>query len=427
MNKIYIGVLGLGNVATGTIEILRENFNYICKKSGAEIIVKKILVSDINKERDIDIDKNLLTTEPNDILFDDEITIVLELIGGNQPAFNYIKTAMENKKHVVSANKLCIAENMDELFRIAQENKVIFKFEAAVAGGIPIINGINSSLTANKINSIMGIINGTTNFILSKMTNENKDFDEVLNEAQKLGYAEADPTSDVENHDAGYKLKILSKLAFGYLPDKIYTEGITSIEKDDITHAKQFGYVIKSLAIAKVIDGKIELRVTPCMIKNDHPLANVSDSFNALFVNGNAVGDLMFYGRGAGSLPTGSAVVSDLISAISSMRENYEEINDEISTIVDRKLVQVSKDDFVSNFYIRLSVLDKPGVLAFVAGSLSNIGISIDSIIQNEEDETSRSLVIFTNKVEYGQITKFIEDLKNSDKVLAIKNVFSVI
>ncbi len=427
MNKIYVGVLGLGNVATGAIEILRENFNYICKKSGTEIIVKKILVSDINKERDIEIDKKLLTTEPNDILFDDEISIVLELIGGNQPAFNYIKTAMENKKHVVSANKLCIAENMDELFRIAQENNVIFKFEAAVAGGIPIINGINSSLTANKINSIMGIINGTTNFILSKMTNENKDFDEVLKEAQELGYAEADPTSDVENHDAGYKLKILSKLAFGYLPDKIYTEGITTIEKDDITQAKQFGYVIKSLAIARVIEDKIELRVTPCMIKNDHPLANVLDSFNALFVNGNAVGDLMFYGRGAGSLPTGSAVVSDLISVISATRDKFEDINDELATIVDRKLVQVSKDDFVSNFYIRLSVLDKPGVLAFVAGSLSNMGISIDSIIQNEEDETSRSLVIFTNKVEQGQIIKFIEDLKKSDKVLEIKNVFSVI
>ncbi len=427
MNKIYIGVLGLGNVAAGTIEILRENFNYICKKTRTEIIVKKILVSDINKKRDIEIDKNLLTTDPNDILFDDEISIVLELIGGNQPAFNYIKTAMENKKHVVSANKLCIAENMEELFRIAQENKVIFKFEAAVAGGIPIINGINSSLTANKINSIMGIINGTTNFILSKMTNESKDFDEVLQEAQDLGYAEADPTSDVENHDAGYKLKILSKLAFGYLPDKIYTEGITTIEKDDIAQAKQFGFVIKSLAVAKVVEDKIELRVTPCMIKHDHPLANVSDSFNALFVNGNAVGDLMFYGRGAGSLPTGSAVVSDLISVVNGMTVNYDDIHDDIETIVDRHLIEVNRNDSYSNFYIRLSVLDKPGVLAFVAGSLSNIGISIDSIVQNEESENSRSLVIFTNRVKYSQIDEFIADLRKSDKVLDIKNVFSVI
>ncbi len=427
MNKIYIGVLGLGNVATGTIEILRENFNYICKKSGAEIIIKKILVSDINKDRGIEIDKGLLTTDANEILLDDEISIVLELIGGNQPAFDYIKKAMENKKHVVSANKLCIAENMEELFKIAQENKVIFRFEAAVAGGIPIINGINSSLTANKINSILGIINGTTNFILSKMTNENKDFSDVLKEAQELGYAEADPTSDVENHDAGYKLKILSKLAFGHLPNKIYTEGITSIESDDIALAKQFGFVFKSLAIAKVIDEKIELRVTPCMIKKEHPLANVSDSFNALFVNGNAVGDLMFYGRGAGSLPTGSAVVADLISVVNSMNVNYDDIHDEIATIVDRKLTQVSREDSSSNFYIRLSVLDKPGVLAFIAGSLSNIGISIDSILQNEESENSRSLVIFTNQVKYSQIDEFINDLKNSEKVLAIKNVFSVI
>lgn len=427
MKKINIGILGLGNVAIGTIKILRENYNYICKKSGADICVKKVLVSDINKSRDIDIEKSLLTTNADDILFDDEISIIIELIGGEEPALSYIKTAMKNKKHVISANKLCIAENMNELFDLAKENEVIFKFEAAVAGGIPIINGINNSLTSNKINSIIGIINGTTNFILSKMTNENKDFDEVLKEAQSLGYAEADPTSDVLNHDAQYKLKILSKLAFGYLPTEIYTEGITTIEKDDINYANQFGYVIKSLAVAKVIDKNIELRVTPCMLKKDHPLANVSDSFNALFVNGNAVGDLMFYGRGAGSLPTGSAVVSDLISVVGDLNEHYQDINYEISTIVDRNLTQISNSESKSSFYIRLSVIDKPGVLAFVAGSLSKIHISIESIIQNEENDISSSLVIFTDKVKYEQINEFISDLKTSDKVLDIKNVFSVI
>ncbi len=426
MSRINIGILGLGNVAIGTIKILRENFNYICKKSGAEIVVKRVLVSDINKARDIDIEKELLTTNADDILCDDEISIVIELIGGCEPAFTYIKKAMENKKHVISANKLCIAENMEELFRIAQKNEVMFKFEAAVAGGIPIINGINSSLTANKIESIMGIINGTTNFILTKMTNEGKDFYEVLKEAQELGYAEADPTSDIENHDARYKLQILSKLAFGYLPTEIYTEGITSIEKEDMSYAKQFGYTIKSLAVANVIDNKIELRVTPTMLKNSHPLANVLDSFNALFVKGNAVGDLMFYGRGAGSMPTGSAVVSDLISVVSNM-EHYDNIIDDISTIVDRHLEQVSKEEIRSKFYIRLSVIDRPGVLAFISGSLSEIGISIKSIIQKEEAEASTSLVIFTDKVKYGQVEKFIADLKTSDKVLAIKNVFSVI
>ncbi len=427
MNKINIGILGLGNVGIGTVKILKENFNHICKKSGAEIVIKKVLVSDINKDRDVELDKSILTTDAYEILNDPDISIVVELIGGLEPAFTYIKTAMENKKHVVSANKLCIAEKMSELFSIAQENGVMFKFEASVAGGVPIINGINSSLTANQIESIVGIINGTTNFILTKMTNENKDFNDVLKEAQRLGFAEADPTSDVENHDAKYKLKILTKLAFGFEADEIYTEGITSIESSDIQYADQFGYIFKSLAVAKAKDGKIELRVTPSMIKKSHPLANVSDSFNAILVNGNAVGELMFYGRGAGSLPTGSAVVADLIYVVSNCTKNSVNVFDEISMIVDKKLTPVPRSEGTNQFYIRLSVIDKPGVLAFVAGSLSKIGISVKSIIQKEsiDDETS-NLVIFTDKVKYGQIDELVKDLKTSDKVLAIKNIFSV-
>lgn len=429
MKKINIGILGLGNVAIGTIKILQENWNYICKKSGAEVVVKKVLVSDINKQRDIDIDKSILTIDAYEILNDEDITIIIELIGGLEPALTYIKTALKNKKHVVSANKLCIAENISELFALALENEVMFKFEASVAGGIPIINGINNSLTANKIESILGIINGTTNFILTKMTNENKEFDDVLKEAQQLGYAEADPTSDVENHDARYKLKILSKLAFGYEPDEIYTEGITTIEKADIDYANQFGYVIKSLAIAKILnEKKIELRVAPCMIKNVHPLANVSDSFNALFINGNAVGELMFYGRGAGSLPTGSAVVADIISVVSNIVNNNVHNVDEINNIVDRKLVPACHEENESKFYIRLKVVDVPGVLAYVAGKLSENGISIKSINQKEIDgETTINLVMFTDKVKYAQINAFIADLKTSDKISEVKNVFSVI
>ncbi len=428
MKKINIGILGLGNVSIGTIKILRENFSYICKKSGCEVVVKKILVSDVNKQREIDIDKSLLTTDANEILFDEEISIVLELIGGLEPAFTYIKTAMENKKHVISANKLCIAEKMDELFAIAKENEVMFRFEASVAGGIPIINGINSSLNANKIESIVGIINGTTNYILSMMANENKQFDEVLKEAQALGIAEADPTSDVENFDAQYKLRILSKLAFGYNPKEIYTEGITTIEKADIEYATQFGYVVKSLAFAKVKGEGIELRVTPCLVKKYHPLANVSDSFNALLVNGNAVGELMFYGRGAGSLPTGSAVVSDLIYVVSHCTMKREHIVDEVESIVDRKLTQIEHNEQESKFYIRLSVVDKTGVLAFVAGTLSNLGISIKSINQKENnDGIHTSVVIFTDNVKYGQINELLSELKDSDKVHEVKNVFPVI
>lgn len=425
MKKINIGILGLGNVAIGTIKILRENYDYISKQCGADIVVKKILVSSIDKERDIDIDKSLLTTNPDDILLDDDISIVLELIGGLNPAYEYIKTAMEHKKHVVSANKLCISKHINEFFKIASDNDVMFKFEASVAGGIPIINGINQSLTANKIESIIGIINGTTNFILTKMTNEGKDFYDVLKEAQSLGFAEADPTSDIENHDATYKLKILSKLAFGFDADDIYTEGITSITKTDIEYAHQLGYVFKSLAVAKVKDDdKIELKVTPCMIKKAHPLANVSDSFNALFINGNAVGEVMFYGRGAGSLPTGSAVVSDLISIVSNSIKGINEHN----IIVDRSLEKVPFNDITSKFYIRLSVLDKAGVLAYITGSLSKNGISVKSIIQKEEEkDIVNALVIFTDKITYGQLNAFIADIKTFDKVEEVKNIFSVL
>ncbi len=425
MKKINIGILGLGNVAIGTIEILRENFNYISKKTNKEIIIKKVLVSDINKQRNIEIEKELLTTNADDILDDKEIDVVIELIGGLEPAFSYIKKAMENKKHVISANKFCIAEKMDEIFDLAEKNDVMFKFEASVAGGIPILNGIQTSLNANKIESILGIINGTTNFILTKMTNEGKDFDEVLAQAQACGYAEADPTSDVENFDAKYKLKILSKLAFGYNPKDIYAEGITSIESEDICYAKECGYVIKSLAIANVVEKSIALRVTPCMIKENHPLANVSDSFNALFVRGNAVGELMFYGRGAGSLPTGSAVVSDLIYMANNI--DKEDRVSETEAIVDRKLVPVDINNQESNFYLRLSVVDKQGMLAIVVGDLSKMGVSIKSISQRENIEDGyRSVVIFTEKVRYEQMNGFLEELKK-DKAAEVKNVFSVI
>ncbi len=425
MKKLNIGILGLGNVAIGTIEILKENFSYICKKSNTEIVIKRILVSDIHKKRAIDIDASLLTTNADDILLDDEISIVIELIGGLEPAFTYIKKALENKKHVISANKLCIAENMNEIFEIAEKNNVMFKFEASVAGGIPIINGINSSLNANKIESINGIINGTTNFVLTKMTNESMEFKDVLEEAQRCGYAEADPTSDIENLDAKYKLKILSKLAFGYTPDDIYTEGITSIGKEDIEYAKEFKYVIKSLAIANVIDSNVELRVVPCMITQTHPLANVSDSFNALFVKGNAVGELMFYGRGAGSLPTGSAVVSDLIYVVSNIRN--DDRLDESTTIVDRKLEPISINKQESEFYLRMVVVDRPGVLSSIVSELSKMGISIKSIIQKEIEINKCNLVIFTHKTNYEKLHGFLNEIERLNEVAEVKNVISVL
>ncbi len=423
MKNINIGILGLGNVGQGVIEILNENNNYISEKCQCNINIKKILVSDLNKKRDIKIGQEFLTTNADEIINNPDIDIVLELIGGIEPAKTYILEALKNGKHVISANKMCIADNSGEILKCANENNVMFKFEASVAGGIPIINEINTSLTANKIQSIVGIINGTTNYILTKMHQENCELDVALKEAQELGYAEADPTSDVENHDAMYKLKILSKLAYGYDPEEIYTEGITEIKKSDIDYAKEFGYVIKSLAIGKVTDNKLELRVHPAMIKKEHPLANINDSFNGLFIKGNMVGDIMLYGRGAGSLPTGSAVIADLISIIKNINNNIIEKH----IIVDRGFELKSFDDYESKFYMRLLVRDELGVLAYITGTLAKNGINVLSMIQKESSkENAINLVIFTHKIKYGNMEKFFEEVKNNDKVVAIRNVVKV-
>ena len=315
MEKVKIALLGLGNVGRGVWKILQSNGEEISKRCGYQVEVSKILVRNANKDRGIVVPDEIVTTNIDDVLNDGEIKVVVEVMGGINPAKDYILKAMAKKKHIVTANKMLLATEGDELFHKADEEGVMFNYEASVAGGIPIINSINESLTANKINKLFGIINGTTNFILTKMELEGSDFNTVLKEAQEKGYAEADPTSDIEGFDAQYKLAILSSLAFGTKIDveKVYREGITKISDVDMEYAKNFHMVIKLLATVKDIDGKLQLRVHPTMIPETHPLANVYDSFNAVFVNGNAVGDLMYYGRGAGELPTGSAVMGDVL------------------------------------------------------------------------------------------------------------------
>ena len=320
MKKVKIALLGLGNVGRGVWNILQMNGEEIMKRSGCQVEVAKILVRDPSKARAVKVPEELITTDFDEILNDDSIKIIVEVMGGIEPAKEFILKSLGKKKHIVTANKMLLATYGDELFKKADEEEVMLNYEASVAGGIPIIQAINESLTANKIENLYGIINGTTNFILSKMELEGSDFDDVLKEAQEKGYAEADPTSDIEGFDAQYKLAILSSLAFGTKVkiDDVYREGITKITSKDIRYAKDFGLVIKLLAIAKEIDGKLQLRVHPTMIPDTHPLANVHDSFNAVFIKGNAVDDLMFYGRGAGDLPTGSAVVADIVSILRS-------------------------------------------------------------------------------------------------------------
>ena len=390
--------------------------------------VGKILVRNKNKDRGIDVADELVTTDFNEILNDDSIKIVVEVMGGIEPAREYILAAMNKKKHIVTANKMLLATDGDTLYEKADKEGVMLNYEASVAGGIPIIQAINESLTANKIEELYGIVNGTTNFILSKMELEGSKFEDVLKEAQEKGYAEADPTSDIEGFDAQYKLAILASLAFGTKIDsaKVYREGITKITDEDMKYAKSFGRVIKLLAIAKDIDGKLELRVHPTMIPESHPLANVFDSFNAVFVKGNAVGDLMFYGRGAGELPTGSAVVADIVSIVRSDVES-----DNSSKVVKNNLWKKEVkdvDEIVSKYYIRATVADEAGVLSDISSVFGKYKLSLRSVIQKEvnKNESKVTLVLVTHKCTEKQLNNSINDLNRLSSVNSIDNVIRI-
>jgi len=315
MRTINIGLLGLGNIGTGTFKVLEMNRPKIEAAADAHVIIKKILEKDVAKERDIQVNPEDFTQEPGDIFKDPEIDIVIELLGGIEPATTFMLDAMKNKKHVVTANKAAIAANFDKLKKCAEENGVIFSFEASVGGGIPIINAITTVLQGNEFDEILGIVNGTTNYILTQMTDYGLEYGDVLKTAQEKGFAEADPTSDVEGIDVANKLTILMALMFGeYVrPGDIPTEGISHITKAEIEDAKAKGRKIKLLASAKRSAGNLEYSVRPVLLDESHPLAGVSNEFNAVFIKGNAVGELMFYGKGAGPLPTGSAIIGDIL------------------------------------------------------------------------------------------------------------------
>ena len=428
MKKVKIALLGLGNVGRGVWKILQANGEEISKRSGYKVEIAKILVRNKNKDRGIEVPDEIVTTDFNEILNDESIKIIVEVMGGVNPAKEYMLAAMSKKKHIVTANKMLLATSGDEVFKKADEEGVMFNYEASVAGGIPIIQGINESLTANRFKTLYGIVNGTTNFILSKMELEGSKFDNVLKEAQEKGYAEADPTSDIEAFDAQYKLAILSSLAFGTEIDveKVYREGITKITDVDMEYAKTFGMVIKLLAIAKDDDeGRLELRVHPTMIPETHPLANVHDSFNAVFVNGNAVGDLMFYGRGAGELPTGSAVVGDIITIL---RSNID-IENPVPVVKNNLWKKEIKtmDNVASKYYIRLAVHDKPGVLGEITAILGKYDVSLSSVIQKGIINNNLvPLVVMTHKTEEKNIQKALEEIKSMNSVSNIENLIRI-
>ena len=428
MKKVKIALLGLGNVGRGVWNILQMNGEEIMKRSGCQVEVAKILVRDPSKARAVKVPEELITTDFDEILNDDSIKIIVEVMGGIEPAKEFILKSLGKKKHIVTANKMLLATYGDELFKKADEEEVMLNYEASVAGGIPIIQAINESLTANKIENLYGIINGTTNFILSKMELEGSDFDDVLKEAQEKGYAEADPTSDIEGFDAQYKLAILSSLAFGTKVkiDDVYREGITKITSKDIRYAKDFGLVIKLLAIAKEIDGKLQLRVHPTMIPDTHPLANVHDSFNAVFIKGNAVDDLMFYGRGAGDLPTGSAVVADIVSILRSDVDTENRLPVEKNNLWHKEIGEIN--DITSRYYIRTTVTDRPGVLGEITAIFGRHGVSLRSVIQRGriKNEEEVGLVLVTHYTKEAQLQGAINEVKDMESVKEINNMIRI-
>jgi len=386
MKEIYnIGLIGFGTIGSGVVETFNRNLGLMEQKVGTKIKLKKVVDLDIETDRGVYIDKNVLSTDINDILDDPEIDIVIELIGVYEPAKSFILRALSVGKHVVTANKALLAKYWEEILKTADENEVRICFEASVGGGIPLLQPLNEGLAANRIESIYGIINGTANYILTKMTDEGLDFDQVLKEAQEKGYAEQDPTFDIEGHDTAQKLIILTILGFGeYVEqDKFHVEGISKIKQSDIEFIKNdLGYAIKLLAIARIEDGELEVRVHPTLIPQDHLLASVNDVFNGVYIVGDIVGPVMMYGQGAGMMPTASAVVGDLLDIMENMeRPNiYGPESTEVNKIKDI-------DEINSKYYLRITAVDKPGVLHVISGILSEYNISIESVSQKKKDE----------------------------------------
>ncbi|MGZ8946629.1 MAG: homoserine dehydrogenase [Methylococcaceae bacterium] len=402
MKPVKVGLLGLGTVGGGTVNVLKRNAAEIARRAGREIIITRASAKDLDKERICDTQGIILSTDPMDIINDPEIDIVLELIGGAGPVKEMVLKAIENGKHVVTANKSLIALHGNEIFAKASEKGVIVAFEAAVAGGIPIIKAIREGLSGNQIEWLAGIINGTGNFILTEMRDKGRDFDDVLAEAQALGYAEADPTFDVEGIDAGHKLTILASIAFG-IPlqfDKVYTEGITQITRLDVEYAEQLGYRIKHLGIARKTAEGIELRVHPTLIPERRLIANVNGVMNAVLVKGDAVGATLYYGAGAGAEPTASAVVADVIDVVRALTSDPENRVPHLAFQADslHDIPILSADRFKTSYYLRLTAEDKPGVLADVTRILADHHISIEAIIQKEPlgTETAIPIIMLT-------------------------------
>lgn len=425
MKKVYLAIMGIGTVGGGTFRILTDNFSFLKKTQGIEYYVKKVLDKSAERIASFGIPSEAIAASIDEIAADKDISIVVETMGGVEPAKTFITKLLESGKSVVTANKELVSKHWPELEAAAKRGKAGLYIEASCVGGVPIIRTLQEGMQANHITEIVGIINGTTNYILTKMTEDGMSYDAALAEAQQLGYAEFDPTADVGGYDASYKLSILSSIAFHTcIPNTaVYREGITNVSKEDIQTGLDFGYRLKLLAIGKRSGKNVEVRVHPTFVPASHPLASVSGSFNAVFLKGDFVDEIMLYGRGAGADPTGSAIVSDIIYASKRAKPLYSDFKNDGQVASGIKVAT----DFKSKYYVSLLVKDEPGLLAAIAGVFGKNKISVESVKQISKPDGSASLAFMTHDARESNMVKALGKIEQLENVIKVDSLIRVL
>jgi homoserine dehydrogenase len=424
MEKIYVGLIGHGTVGSGTSKVLLGNADIISDRTGCQVILKTVLEKNVEQTKVKLPDVVRVTSNPDELFEDREIKIVIELIGGIEPAKSFISRAIENGKSVVTANKELMASHGKELLKKASEKGVDLYFEASVGGGIPVIHPLRESLAADRVLKIMGILNGTTNYILTQME-KGYEFDDALAQAQEAGFAEKDPSADIEGRDPAAKIAILASIAFNsrVVQNDVFTEGISKISSSDIKYARDLGYAIKLIALAKEEEDGLDVRVHPTMIPLSHPLAGVSKNYNAIFLEGEAVGELMFFGQGAGSLPTASAVVGDVVDIARNIKSNSTGAIG-CTCFYEKKIVRVN--EISTNYYMRMLVKDRPGVLAKIATAFGDNQVSLSKVLQTSTVEDKAEVIFVTHLSKESNVQKAIDEIKKLDVIKEVSSVIRV-
>lgn len=423
--RVKIGLLGMGTVGSGVVRLVESHQEDLVQRTGLGVEIAKILVRDVHKPRSVSVSPELLTDRPEDVLDDPELDVIIEVMGGIEPTREYVQRAIQNGKHVVTANKDLLSVYGAQLTAEAAQRGCDLYYEASVAGGVPILRALTDSFTSDRITKIMGIVNGTTNYILTKMSQQGMPYDEALKQAQALGFAEADPTADVEGLDAARKMAILGTLGFhmNLVFDDVRVRGITDVTPEDIDYARQLGYTIKLLGIAQLDDGLVELSVEPAMIPSSHPLAAVNDEYNAIYVYGRAVGETMFYGPGAGELPTASAVVADLVTVVKNLKLG---INGRCAVPPYRPKRLKSDEQIELKQFLRVIAEDKAGVLARMTQILARHDVSLERILQRPLEKGTSEIVIVTHKAPKKALDAVVGELENLEVIREIRSRYRV-